>query len=201
MPTTLLRVRTVFTGGPGAPLLNTLFFEGNTPTDATNAAAATRAFWNAFQGIICDVWKADVQPEVVMLTPDDGSPILVYPTTSTQIVMAASNTGLPQANQAVIRLRTGAYEDGREIRGRIYVPGLNQNSNNQGDVATGTASTLLTAANTLIGATAQLVVYRRERKAYVNKKGVAIPYRAGSYAPVTAASVWNEFGMLRSRRI
>jgi hypothetical protein len=200
-----LRVRTVFSGGPGAPCLSTIYFNetgGAIAADAAAAAAGVRAFWLSLQGIIADVWRADVQPEVAQVDAATGEVTTVQSATTAQVVMTASNTGLPQAVQGVVRLRTGDFIDGREVRGRIFIPGLTQASNNQGDLTSTAQSTILTAANAMRTDSATiLAVYQREREPYINKKGEAIPHRDGSIHGVTACSVWSEFGVLRSRRL
>lgn len=182
----VLRVVTKFTGATGSPYYNTLMFTGTGATNAQDAADAARAFWNAFQGTIADTIKADVQSEVEELNVGTGKVEAVHSKTTSQISMAASNTMLPRTTQGLIRVRTGFFVDGREQRGRIFIPCLTEVSNDIGVPSSGIKSTANTAAAALIAdADSTWCVYSRANAAT---------------ATVTGATMWDEWAYLSSRR-
>lgn len=182
-----LRVRFEITGPAGAPWLSTMNFQGTTLTNAQDSADAVRAFWLALQGSIVDTATGRVLPEVLIINDVTGEPTGIFSITpGDPITFTASNTLLPRTTQALVRWRTGVYSNGREIRGRTFIPGLTQVANNQGRPASGITSTLTTAANALISDVDSVFgVYSK---------------RNGALAVVNAASVWNEFAELRTRR-
>ena len=185
----MLRVRTVFTGVTGSPWLNTLNFGSPTQTgsqmEADAAVVATGAFWGAVDALMGTQVAWSTLPDVLFLG-DDGVASQAYATTPQSGVGATVSTLLPISTQAVVRLLTGLFIGGRQLRGRIFVPGLTEAANGGGVPEAATLSTITTAANTLNAATAPpLGVWSR-----VN----------ATVEPVSAVSVWSQWGVLRSRR-
>jgi hypothetical protein len=179
------KVVTEFTGVAGSPYFNTLVFAGSGATDAQAAATAARAFWAALQGNLADTLRGQVQLEVVEFQISDGASIAVWPVTSAQIVYTASNTMLPRATQGLVRLRTGFFAGGREVRGRIFIPCLTEIANDIGVPSAAIITTVNTAVATMISGSADLLVYSPALSAT---------------ASVTAGSMWSEWASLRSRR-
>jgi hypothetical protein len=93
---------------------------------------------------------------------------------------------LPDATQIVIQWRTGVYHNGREIRGRTFIPGLADFTNDEGNVALATRTAIQSDLDTWLAAQAGLFFI------WSRKNGLT--------AVVSDSSVWNEFGVLRSRR-
>jgi membrane-associated protease RseP (regulator of RpoE activity) len=113
-------------------------------------------------------------------------------TTSTLSVASLTHTGtnagqqLPWQSQWLVRWRTGVYVGGREVRGRTFIPGPTVNGQLSGIPTSAAITALDTASTTLANdATAALAVWSKAR-------GVA--------ENVSAASTWNRFASLRSRR-
>lgn len=182
----MYRVRTIFTGPSGAPWVNTLFFaeSGGTAQDAANAVGD---FWSNIDAIQSNAISWTTEADVVLVNEDTGLATGVTATTPVSGAGGASDEMLPVASQALIRLLTGVFNDGRQIRGRIFVPGLTETSNTTGGILSGTAGVGLSDAVTnLIGdADSELVVWSR----------------SGLQAhPAIAGTVWNQFAVLRSRR-
>ena len=97
-----------------------------------------------------------------------------------------SGTLVPQAAQALLRWSTGEVVNGRFVRGRTFIPGLNTSSIDGGEVASAVRSGIVTQMTQMISdANSELVVWSRTN-------GVAVP--------VTAVSVWDEWAILRGRR-
>ena len=185
----MLRVRTVFTGVTGSPWLNTLNFGSPTQTgsqvDADAAVAAVGAFWGAVDSVMGSSVSWATLPDVLFVG-DDGVAAGAYATTPQTGTGGLVVELLPIATQGVVRLLTGVFIGGRQLRGRIFIPGLTENANNTGRMISTTQSTIAAAAATLNGVTTPpLAVW--------SKVGATVQ-------PVTAVSVWEQFGVLRSRR-
>lgn len=182
---TLYKVVTQFTGVAGSPYFNTLMFAGSGGS-AQQAATAVRTFWNALQGNLADTLRGQVDLEVTSIESSTGDPNGVTAVTSSQIVYTASNTMLPRSSQGLVKLRTGAFLNKREIRGRIFIPCLTEVANDIGVPSTTIISTVNTAAAALIAdGTSDLIIYSNTHH---------------SFASVVSATMWTEWAQLRTRR-
>lgn len=96
-----------------------------------------------------------------------------------------SAAALPPVTQALVTWSTGVWVNGRQLKGRTFIPGLCEDSNEPGGVLqTGVLSTIQTAANALVAA-AGLVVWSRTH---------------GVYEPVSVAQVSSKWAYLSGRR-
>lgn len=100
-----------------------------------------------------------------------------------------SGESVANATMVLLQWRTGIYKDGREMRGRTFIPGLNTLSLDDGELGATARGIFLAAAQGLVDSGVGLSVWSRP------KDGTP-----GSSAPVTIAGVWNELAVLRSRR-
>jgi len=185
----MLRVRTVFTGITGSPWVNTLNFGGpaqtGNQTDADAAVAATGVFWSAVDAHMNTAVQWTTLPDVLFLG-DDGIAAAAYATTPQTGSGGAADSILPLTSQALVRTLTSVFIGGRQIRGRIFVPGLTEAANLTGQLVAGVQSAIATAAQTLNSvATPPLAVWSKAN---------------GTVTPVSAVSVWSQFAVLRSRR-
>lgn len=183
----MLRVRVILTGLQGAPWVATHYFANDElQADADAAVAAVGAFWGAVDSRIVNTIDWTTESEVAVLTPSGArtGSFAVTPATGTG---GASGNPVARATQAVIQWRTGFFAGGREIRGRTFVPGLQDSDiTNEGQVASGARTALAAAATTMAtDASNDLVVWSRTNAAV---------------ATVSSATCWQEFGVLRSRR-
>jgi len=183
---TMARITTTITGpaatGGG---YNELYLVPTTGTmaDAHDAAAD---FWEAF-GVLALSTNTYVTSGDIELV-DSATGLITGIESATTRTKVGQNSGepLPKATAALVRWRTGTYVNGREIRGRTFLSGLNEAQSDAGVIAAGTRTALQTAANTLVARTdVNLVVYSR------------VHFQA---AVVETANVWSEWAMLRSRR-
>lgn len=180
----MLRVRVEFNGIQGTPYLATHYFDGGTPAEATSAVAAVGTFWNAVDGIISDMVTWNTDTAVAQVNPVDGSILDMYSVTSITASGAATTELLPLASQAVIQWRTGVYLSGREVRGRTFIPGLTQGTNDDGKVLASIVTSLESNADAFVAAST-LGVWSRSN---------------GQFVVVQDATVWDQFAMLTSRR-
>jgi hypothetical protein len=198
-------VTTLLTGLSGLPGTNTLFFNSDSGT-ADEAISAAGTFWqtlctNAGSGSsgLHSSLTAVTVGVCKIIDPADGS-LVGYDGSGTDITNHGNGTAelVPFATQGLIRLFTAAFEDGRNIRGRVFVPGITEDHNNGGVLSSGAHTAWQSAVDTLTGSSF-VVVYRRPRPAGSGIHG-DLPARDGMFASSTAGSPWNEFAVLRSRR-
>lgn len=183
----MLRIRTTFSGTTGAPWLNTLYV-GNpdTQVNADAAVAAVGAFWGAVDNFMNTsvLWATLAEVDILTTTGDKTGSLFTTPQTG-----AGGTVGdfLPLATQGLVNLRTGVFIGGREVRGKIYIPGLTEASNTSSGTWLGTqVAAVQTAVNTLLAAgDPAFGVWSRLH---------------GSISPATAGTVTSKWAVLRSRR-
>jgi hypothetical protein len=185
------RVRTVFTGIQGTPWLNTLFFDAAGGT-AQEAATAAGGFWGAVDAVMTTQVDWTTEPDVPQINEETGALIQVTSTTPVTGTGAAVGEIGPVASQGLIRWRTSVVVNGRNLRGRTFVPGLTVAAYDDGGVIAGTKTAIDVAAAALIAsATADLVIWHRP-----SVQGAS----DGSVAEVVTGSLWTQLATMRSRR-
>jgi len=183
----MYRVRYQLTGQSVNGNSVSTFFLDDTGGTPQQAATAVNSFWSASAATLSDELSILLDTEVDQVDEGDGSVFATTTVASFAVSGASSTTDtLPQALQALLRIRTGVYLGGREIRGRLFLPGFTEGMSAQGLPIQANLDVVNAAALTLIGAAnAQWVCWSRVH---------------GTFEPVTSASCWNRFAVLRSRR-
>src|SRR3990172_2320794 len=158
----IARVRTTFSGAAGSPWLSTAYFEVTAPYTANLEVAAVGAFWGTVDAAIEGGVSWTTGSEVLILDETDGDPLAVVSVTPATGSGGGSTEGAPTLLQGLMRWRTGSFVDGREVRGRWFVPGLAESVLVDGLLEGATQTTWNTAATTYI-ATAGIspVVWQR----------------------------------------
>jgi len=182
---TLFRVRTSITGGPGGNELNTMYFNAASGTEQ-QAADAVRAFWSALSTQIKTGYTFTVESLVYSIDSATGLATSTEGTTTTQVTGGSSGTSLPPASQGVVRLHTGLFIAGRELTGKIWIPGPTTDQNSGGVPS----SAYLAAVNDAVD----------DLQTAVNVGLVVWSRKHFQFFAVTSASTWNQWGVLRSRR-
>jgi hypothetical protein len=184
MPT-MARIRTVFTGVAGAPWYSNMYFDADAVSGG-DYAAFVADFWVALQGIQHQAVDWVVQPEFAVIESTTGLIVDV----GTWAGESGGGTNvvepLPWANQAIVHWFTGVYLNGRQVRGKTFVPGLTQTSNDAGSLLPTQRATIDAAAEELIN----------------DGNGAFVVFSPTNLAdiPITSASVPSLIGVLRSRR-
>lgn len=184
----MLRVTGVFTGTPGSPMYNQLYFGGDTSGEAAAAANAADSFWGHLQNALDTRLEYTTGGEVEQVDPATGQIVDVHTITPQTVSFSGTGEPLPPATQGLLRLRTNNFVNGRRIRGRIFIPGVTELMTVDGQVITATQTLFTDAGNLLItnGAGAGgLIVYSPTHH---------------QEAPVVAVSPWSQFAVQRSRR-
>lgn len=182
----MYRVQTTFSGTPvnGGGVQH--FYFSEPAGTAAQAHSAVVTFWQGIANNMSNTLSFTVEGEVELVDEADGH------VTGITSVSAVSGTGnlagdiLPPATQGLIRWRTGAFVDGREIRGRTFLPAMLEANSTLGVPLSAITTSFTSYGSGLIAnATSELLVYSRTLHAS---------------ATVVTASTWTKWAQLRSRR-
>lgn len=184
---TIMRTRATWTGVAGAPAYSNLYWTGGTG-NADVCAAAHAAFLTAIDPLQADVvaWTLDTNVAFIDSVTGDITGLTGVPADSGD----GDATGhlLPPATQALLHLRTGVFQGGREIRGRINIPYLTE-------AASSTTGTLEPASQAVIVAAAEDLI-----DPLLGVSLVVWSRLTGAAPVVTQITSPTEFAVLRSRR-
>jgi hypothetical protein len=143
--------------GPGVigPSVMLTHWAGTDQTSADAARTQMAAFLAAIKTRVTPAVTFTLADNVQVLDVTTGEPTanLTGSTHYDPYVGSAAGDALPQAVQGLLHLRTGVYIGGREVRGRINIPGCSEGDSTAGiptAVALGNYNTA--AANLLSGA-------------------------------------------------
>lgn len=202
------RVQTVFAGASGLPGVSTLYWErhdGAEPIpgtrDPVDVVTDVHNFWQA----ICTGFGSSsgglrsglTATTIGVLTRydsetgeatafDDGGPDQVATGNGT-------SEPLPPFTQTLVQLHTGHFRRGRELHGRIFIPGLTEDHGLNGAPTTTWMAGVKSEVDDMIGH--GLIVWGRPIP--LSESG---PAAAGDFASVSSCAVWSKFAVLRSRR-
>src|SRR5262245_15082032 len=122
----MYRVTTLI-GGPyvSGGGVNELYFLAAGGTEA-QAATSVKAFMDGLKNIVLSGTTFEVLPVVEHVTDVTGLVHTAVAVTGATYTSANAGTIITPATQGLIQMRTGTYRDGREIRGRFFIPALGQ---------------------------------------------------------------------------
>lgn len=146
----MYRVTTSIAAVLGGPHLSVFHFGAGGGMTAQNAANAAKAFWLSVDNLmlISSTWT--VPTEVETVDPSTGFVTAVTAVTGGSGTGADAGQPLPPQSQMLVAWRTGTYINGREIRGRTYIPCLAESGNVAGVPEAAWITTLQTASDGLI---------------------------------------------------
>lgn len=179
----MYRITTVFSGLTGAPYYNQLVAVDNFSTTASDYGTIVTTFWDDVSNFISNSVTFAVLGDVEKFDDTTGSLTGIETWAGGTGAGGSADEALPFATQGLIRLRTGTFTGGREIRGRIFIPGMTQVGNDSGKPTSGLIAALNGAADALESAGFQ--VY-------------SPTYNTS--AEIQTATAWDQFAVLRSRR-
>lgn len=183
----MYRVNTVFSGPlvAGGGICRLYFDEaGGTAADAH---AAVVSFFNAVDEVMSTQVAFTVEAEVELVNAATGAITGIESTDAYSATGTGSGDPLPPATQGLVRWRTGAFVDGREVRGRTFLPGMLESLNDSaGKPNSGALTVINVAAGNLIGdGDSELVIYSRTKSLQ---------------ATVVSGQAWSQWAQLRGRR-
>lgn len=182
------RIRTVFTGVAGTPWYSNLYFDAST-TGSQQVVANVWNFWNTIKGQIDTRVTATVQGLVPIINDATGDIVRVESYLDVPLDCNGSGNVLPQADQTMLNLLTGTYTAGRQLRGRLFIPGLiSAAANGDGTVAANFLAAQIDAAEDLRDA------------AVVTGAWLVWSRKNGTSDTVQSITGKTTFAVLRSRR-
>jgi hypothetical protein len=190
----VMRVRSDWTGGAGTPYVSTMYFAGTGALLAQDAVNAVVAFWNGIGDRIAAVTDVSVSPEVFVVNEVNGETTALHNTTPGTVTTTAAGEVMATAVQGLVRWTTGTYLNGRQIRGRQFLPSPTETDSTTGRPSSTYVTDVNANAATLVGL-GILGVWRRPK---FNAEGTLT--RDGAFILANGSSCWTEWAVLRSRR-
>lgn len=179
------RVRTVHTGVAGSPYYTNMYFlDGpNGPQDYIDVVTG---FWSNLEPDLTEEMIGVVEAEVPTIDEVTGNILSIESGVAVNVQGTSPGDLLPPTVQGLARWTTGQYRNGRQVRGRTFIPGLHVDTSEFGRPSVAFRGRLQVSIDYLVGLTAiQHVVWSKTN-------GVALITSGGS--------AWAEFASLRSRR-
>jgi hypothetical protein len=156
--------------------------EGLNPQDLVDRI---HDFWDTIHYQLSSDLTINVEPQVDSVNSATGEVTSTSsPTAPAAVVGSASADNLPAATQLLVQLRTGVFFGGRELRGRMFIPG-----GTTGGSADGKPTS---SFRTFVGGAAQSLADDTDQVVYSPTKH--------QFADVSTTPVWTEWAVLRSRR-
>lgn len=181
----MLRIRTITQTGNSDTYLSTFYFGSTSLSDAPTAASSVLAFWTGCKSRISSSMSISLDPLALLVDPATGKPTDAAGVSGTPVTGTATGDVLPYATQGLLHLPTGVYVNGRQLQGRLFIPGPCEVDSSAGFPLSAYQSTIDSAATTLVTGTLMWGIYSRTHKQF---KGIVSP------------RTWNNWGILRSRR-
>lgn len=184
--TNIRRVHLNWTGDAVTGVAGTNFYFLDSVGSNQQCVDAIADFMVELDAHLCGTlsWATDAQVDHIdIATGEVQSSEGTTPTTGT-----GSGTGacLPMATQGLIRARTGAYINGREVRGRWFIPGFTEGESDLGRPVQGALDAMQNAVNALISSEeVSPIVWTKTH---------------GTAAAILSGGPWSEWAVMRSRR-
>lgn len=188
--TSVYRVRVGWTGLAGTEYLSTFHFAASGPSlgAAQLAVDQTEVFLTSMASVIVNDLTWESESEVVVIDTTTGFTTAAFATTPFTDTGEGTGDPVPRAAMLMARWQTGVFvgSPSRRLRGRTFIPGINEVNNDAGGKPSAALQAQLqAAADAFLGGDPELRIYSRA---------------AATDHPVVSASVWDEWAILRSRR-
>lgn len=166
--------------------VNHYFTNADDQTGADESVAAVQGFWDAIDGLQANEVVGTIEALVSQINPATGLLTGVWTTAGGSWQGDSAAPLLPVGTCGLVQFRTGVFANGREIRGKTFVPGFTEDTNEPtGTPGASTQAALVTAGEVLMNADPSFCVYS---------------IRNSQAAIVTSVTAWNKFALVRSRR-
>lgn len=167
------------------PAVSTFWFDQAGGT-AQQAVTAVQAFWESLDNHVQESINIASEPDVAFVDETTGETTGYITTTPFSDAGETAQANTSRDTQGIVQLRTGTFVGGKEVRGRIFIPGVPAGDVTNGMPASGYKTALTTAGDALVAnATSLWVVYSRVHH---------------DMYPVAGTTVPSYFGSLRTRR-
>jgi hypothetical protein len=200
------RVRSASSGWPGAPGLNTFYFnppagdEDGSLSEAQLLADRVRAFWIATAGLFPLAWTVLVDPTVDLINTDNGDLLASFAVTPPAVV--AGTTALtfgPQVTMLCARYLTADIIDSRHVAGKGFFGPLCDVMDADGTPQASQLTILGSALDDLLsdGDTHGIMAVWSRRRGTSLRHPTGL---GGSAHIISAVTVKDSFAILRTRR-
>lgn len=147
------------------------------------------ALWAALAPRLANTTRWTIRTEGREIDPATGGLTAAWVEGTSRTGLGSGGaTPVPNAAQMLLRWKTNVIAGGRFVRGRTYVPGMDQSNVSGGGINSSTITAVNTALTNFIGSVGFAIWHRP-------KSG-----QPGSQAGVTDGSLWNEMAVQRKRR-
>lgn len=163
----LHRVRTVFTGVAGTPWYSNQYYAlgGNS---SGNVRVATAEFWVDIENAGSSLVDWTVEGQTTVIDSVSGLTLRVDPGADQTGGYANTGNELPWQTQMLVRLRTNQYVAGRELQGRMFLPGFVSGNCEDGVFSVSALGVIQTALDTFLAAVeGELVVWSKTHGQFV----------------------------------
>lgn len=190
----ITRITSVWSGFRGAPGYSNFFFGGapSAPEDAESCAQAVRNFWYGCMPVLPSSVTITTQGTADILDEETGNITEQIDFDPPSTVDGQGSAAYSAASGAVVNWNTGAYRNGRRVRGRTFiVPCSSDAYDSNGDLTTSALTAIREGAGYLTSgsSTMPFVVWARPTSS-----------SSGSAEPVSSSTVPDMGAVLRSRR-
>nr|CRY97446.1 hypothetical protein [uncultured prokaryote] len=187
-------------GSPGG--LSVMYFDPELATPAEQRDALSAA-WEAARPKFASSTTWSVANNGRIIDSVTGGLTGTWAEGSTTVT-AGQGTGTPVSNSSMglLRAATVIIHNGRRVKGRTFLPGLNTNILSSGQIIPGDAAVIASGFDNDFIASAFPVVWSRPSPALPvsEKYPEGRPARPGLAVPVASYSCWTELAVLRRRR-
>lgn len=183
-------ILTRWTGGYSATeMVSVMYFKDLAPIESCRDYLAD--FWTDVATQLHSGYTWSIDTEGRSIAPSTGKTTGVWQHPQALTGNGGVGVGGPVGNASMVlfQWRTGVYLNGREVRGRTFVPGLSFERTVGGELSPTARNGLKNAALTHLVDPSILQIWSRPRGT-----------TPGTVHDVTNAGVWNELAVLRGRR-
>lgn len=184
----LRRVRSVATGVAGTPWYSNMYFTWVTGT-AQAHVDLVRDFWTNCAASLDNSVTWTIEGDCAVVDDATNTIVGIDSVTSRTVTGSSSTSALPPATQALLNTLTGTFIGGRQLRGKVFVPGwVTSVSDGLGAPNASLRTLLVTQGGVLISGSSSPGPWRVLSKQY------------GTSAVINAVSSPSKFAVMRSRR-
>jgi hypothetical protein len=176
---TMYRTRTEWSGLPGFPGLQTLYWAASAGS-AQAAVDELAASYTGAASLIDNSLDWVIRSDVEEVDPTTGQVTGLISVTGATDDGSQAAAAMSLGTQGLVWLRTGVWRNGREVRGRFYLPGVCTSGNDQGTPSSTYQTGILAAVTALVDqASVNLVVYSPSNSEWLPIEALVIsPYWA-----------------------
>jgi hypothetical protein len=128
----MLRIRVAWGNITNGPAVSTFYTTGSVQSDANTATTAVASLMTSLQPYIVSGGNWTLQTSVEVIDPSTGQVTGLLTSPATTGNGSDANDLLPFAAQGLVQLHTGVIINGRELVGRVFLPGATEQRNTNG---------------------------------------------------------------------